>query len=105
MANREIPMPTKEELEALRAQGKTIEELADMYFVSKNTLTRWVNYYGIQRKRKIDEYQYFVAERNGITKNLLRQRIYYYNWSVEDAIATPPISAKERCKGRKASET
>lgn len=49
MANTRTP-PTKEELEALRAEGKTREEIAAIYNVALSQVKRWISSLKVAKK-------------------------------------------------------
>lgn len=43
----------------------------------------------------INQYQYAIAEENGISRELVRERVYLYGWSVRRAINEPKHNRKK----------
>ena len=60
------PIPTKEELEALRDAGKTREQIAEIYGVSLSQVKRWISSRKVRKKiiRKDNESKPLVVTRH-----------------------------------------
>lgn len=51
MTKAPIPLVTKEELDALRAQGKTREQIAEKFGVTVSRVKRWILTLGVSRRQ------------------------------------------------------